>query len=254
MQFTPTNDLEHTLAQAARDPAARPRFYQLLLESTLLVLVPPNSAPAGARTFTQSEKVPLVIWKKDGRDSVPMFSSVPLLQQTAQHAGQDFHYLALRGKDLFGMLASGPLSAVLNPNCPIGKEFLVEEIRDIASGKFFEMAKPEVIQKERKVLLGQPSEYPQALVDALKRHLGTQPQVEAAYLAQIADSASGATPHLMFAISLQGEIDPVMQPLLMIAREILGPKKTADFVVLGRGGSLDDYFLTKTQPFYKKSP
>ena len=151
------------------------------------------------------------------------------------------------------MLASGPLSAVLNPNCPIGKEFLVEEIRDIASGKLFEVPKPEVVQKERKVLLGQPSEYPQALVDALKRHLDTQPQVDAAYLAQIHDPASGAAPHLLCGISLQGEIDPVMKPLLMLARETLSPNKIADFVVLGRGGSLDDYFLTKTQPFYKKN-
>jgi hypothetical protein len=254
MQFTPTNDLERALAEAARDPAARPRFYQLLLESQLFVLVPPHVGPPGERTLKQSENLPLISWKKGDQDVIPMFTSLPLLQQIARRTGQELHYFALKGKDLFGVLAAGPLPAVLNPNCPVGKEFLVGEMRDIASGKFFEVAKPEVVQKERKVLLGQPSEYPHALVDALKRHLSTQPRVKAAYLAQIADSSTGVPPHLIFAISLQGEIDPIMQPLLMITREILGPNKIADFTVLGHGGSFDDYFLTQTQPFYQRYP
>jgi hypothetical protein len=215
-------------------------------------VVSPNFGPPGERTLKQSENLPLVSWKKGEQNMIPMFTSLPLLQQIAKQAGQALPYFALKGKDLFAVLAAGPLPAVLNPNCPVGKEFFVEEMRDIASGKFFEAAKPEVVQKERKVMLGQPAEYPHKLVEALKRHLGTQPRVEAAYLAQIADSSSGVPPHLIFAISLQGEIDPVMQPLLMITREILGPNKIADFTVLGRGGSLDDYFLTKTQPFYQK--
>jgi hypothetical protein len=253
VQFTPTNDLEHALAQAARDPAARPRFYQRLLESPLFVLVPPNIGPPGERTLKQSENLPLISWKKGEQNVIPLFTSLPLLQQIAKQTGQELHYFALKGKDLFGLLAAGTLPAVLNPNCPVGKEFLVEEIRNLASGKFFEAARTEIIQKERKVLLGQPAEYPHNLVEALKRHLSTQPRVEAAYLAQIDDSSTGVPPHLIFAISLQGEIDPVIQPLLMITREMLGPNKIADFTILGRGGSLDDFFLTKTQPFYQKS-
>jgi hypothetical protein len=251
MQFTPTNELEHALAQATRDPAARPRFYQLLMESQLFVLVAPHAGPPGERTLKPSENLPLISWKKGEQNIIPMFTSLPLLQQIARQTGQELPFFALKGQDLFKVLATGPLPAVLNPNCPVGKEFFVEEMRDIVSGKFFQVAKPEIVQKERKVMLGQPAEYPQKLVEALQRHLNTEPRVEAAYLAQIADSSSA--PHLIFAISLHGEIDPVMQPLLLITREILGPNKTADFTVLGRGGSLDDYFLTKTQPFYQKS-
>jgi hypothetical protein len=253
MNFTPTNELEQALVQAAQDPAARPRFYELLLESQLFVLVPPNTGPHGERMLQKSENVPIMSWKKGEQDMIPMFTSLSLLQQTIGKTGSAVDYLALKGKDLFGLLAAGPLSAVLNPNCPVGKEFFVEEMRDIASGKYFEPTNREVVQKERQVLLGQPAEYPHELVETLKRHLSSQPQVDAAYLAQIADSASGVPPHLIIAIQMHGDIDPVIQRLGLISREILGPGKIVDFTVLGRGGSLDDYFLTKTQPFYQKT-
>jgi hypothetical protein len=252
MDFTPANDLERALVQAAHDPAARPQFYQLLMESDLFVLVPPNTAPHGQRTLEKGENVPLVSWKKGDQDIVPMFTSLPLLQQTIGQNGEALDYLALNGKSLFGLLAGGPLPAVLNPNCPAGKEFFIEEMRDIASENFFESSKKEIVQKARQVLLGQPAEYPHELVEVLKRHLASQPQVEAAYLAWIHDPASDVPPHLIFGIHLHGDIDPVMQPLGLIAREVLGPGKIVDFTVLGRGG-LDDYFLTKTQPFYQKS-
>lgn len=253
MNFTPSNELEKVLLQAAHDPAARPRFYQLLLESDLFVLVPPNTAPHGQRTLEKDEQVPLVSWKKGDQDIIPMFTSLPLLEETIKNSGQALDYLAMRGKDLLGMLGGGTIPALLNPNSPAGKEFFVEEMRNLANGKFFEPAKPEIVQKERKILLGQPVEYPHELVEVLKRYLSSQPQVEAAYLAQIADPASGVPPHLIFAIRLQGDIDPVLQQLVMLAKETLGPDKIADFTVLGRGGGLDNYFLTKTQPFYQRS-
>src|ERR1700749_1726025 len=38
MPFAPENPLEEVLAVAARDPAARPQFYGVLMQSPLLVL------------------------------------------------------------------------------------------------------------------------------------------------------------------------------------------------------------------------
>ena len=47
MNFTPTNELERSLVLAANDPAARPQFYKLLLESQLFVLIPPGTGSHG---------------------------------------------------------------------------------------------------------------------------------------------------------------------------------------------------------------
>ena len=252
VNFTPTNELERLLLQAARDPAVRPHFYHTLLDSQLFVLVPPNTGPHGERTLAKNENVSLVTWKNGEKNIVPMFTSLSLLQQTIKPAGQTTDYLSLKGKDLFGMLGNGTIPAVLNPNCPAGKEFLVQEMHDLASGKFFEPATPQVVEKQRKILLGQPAEYPHQLVEILTRCLSSQPQVEAAYLAQIADPAAGVPPHLIFSIKIQGDIDPVMHQLVMITRESVGPNKIVDFTVFGRGGGLDDYFLKQTRPFYQR--
>ena len=253
MNFTPTNELERSLVLAANDPAARPQFYKLLLESQLFVLIPPGTGSHGERMLEQGENVQLVSWKKGNQDVIPMFTSLHLLRETIKQTGHALDYLAMKGKDLFGVLGNGSLSALLNPNCPAGKEFFAEEMRDIASGEFFKPAKTETVQQARQILLGQPAEYPYKLVETLKRHLESQPQVEAAYLAQIADPASGTPPHLIFGIQMHGEIDPVMQQLVLVTRETMGPNKIADFTVLGHGGSLDDYFLRQTKPFYVKS-
>lgn len=237
--------------QAATDPAARPAFYKLLLESQLFVLVPPSTAPHGETVLKQSQNVPLVSWKKGEQDMIPMFTSLSVLQQSIAQTGSALDYLALKGKDLFGLLGAGPLPAVLNPNCPYGKEFFVEEMRGMVSGKYFEPSR-EVVQQARQVLLGQPAEYPHELVETLKRYLASQPQAQAAYLAQIGDPASGLPPHLIIGVQIQGDIDPVMQGLGLIARETLGPGKVVDFTPIGHGGGVDDYFLTKTQPFYQR--
>jgi len=107
MSFTPTNELEQVLLQATQDPTARPRFYQLLLESQLFVLVPPNNDGHGERTLTQAEDVSIVSWKQGEQDIIPMFTSLPWLQEAIQGNGHNQGYLAMRGRDLFGVLGGG---------------------------------------------------------------------------------------------------------------------------------------------------
>lgn len=252
MDFKPSNELEQVLSEAAKDPAVRPKFYQMLMGSELFVLTPPSDNPAGPRVLEADENVQMISWKKDGQDVIPIFTSLPLLESTIQSMGSGpVGYLAMRGKALFDVLGGGTISAMLNPNCPAGKEFLVHEMRDMASGKFFETP-AHVVPKQRRILLGQPAEYPHELMDVLKRYLVTQPQVEALYLAQMADPESGDPPHLIFGVKMQGTVDAVMGQLVTIARETLGPDKMVDFtVVTGRSGSLNDYFL-KTGPVYQR--
>jgi SseB protein N-terminal domain len=138
MNFNPENQLETALVQAATDAAAVPLFYQLLLESPLFALTPPNSRPHGEGALQKGESVSIVNWADGERRVVPIFSSLPLLQEAVQGSPIACDYISLRGRELLGILAKGDAPALLNPTCPYSKELPVDEMRELVTGKSFE--------------------------------------------------------------------------------------------------------------------
>jgi hypothetical protein len=244
MNFTPTNELEKALMQAATNDAARPRFYQLLLTSPLFILMPPDVAPHGRGVLKPGVQVPVVHWADNDRQIVPLFTSLAVLQETLKNANARFDYLSMRGVEVLGIVSKGEVSAILNPKGPYGKELLIGEMRDLVSGKFFGD------EKAQEGTLTQLAEQPTALIEALKQFLSTKPEVSAAYVAQATYSGK-PEPRFFFALQMEGDPDPVMKQMSVILGETLGKGKSANFTVVGRGGQFDEYFL-KNQPFYKK--
>jgi hypothetical protein len=75
------NALEHALEQAAKEPANRPAFYRLLLESEVFVLGSTEGDGEGRRTLAAGEKISIVNWQKnDGAPVIPFFSSLGVLR------------------------------------------------------------------------------------------------------------------------------------------------------------------------------
>jgi hypothetical protein len=133
MDFNPENQLEMALMQAATDAAATPLFHQLLLESPLFALTPLNSRPHGDGALQKGESVSIVNWSDGERRIVPIFSSLPMLQETVEGSPVSYDYISLRGRELLSMLAKGDAPALLNPTSPYAKEFAVEEMRELAA-------------------------------------------------------------------------------------------------------------------------
>jgi hypothetical protein len=250
MSFTPANELERVLVEAVHDPGARPRFYQLLVESELCVLTPYKKNPPGQRVAGQDEIVQFCHWSDGKRDIIPIFSSRERMREALAKMSQQYSFMAMPGRNLFEALAGGQLAAVLNANCACNKEFLLEEIKNVASGKLSELPKEVVMEKGQEILLGQPADYPHALVSALKTFFLTAPIVRAAYLAQVAEPRSNVPPHPMIALDLVEHSQDLIQQAVVVAREACGPGQIIDFVVLGSGGKLD-YFKT-IKPFYER--
>src|SRR5262245_59759236 len=74
--------LEAALRLAASDPAARPDFYRLLLESEVFVIGATAHKKEGARTLDAGEKIGIQNWtRKDGSSVVPFFTSLDALQR-----------------------------------------------------------------------------------------------------------------------------------------------------------------------------
>ena len=138
MNFNPENQLEMVLVQAATDAAALPLFYQLLLESPLFALTPPNSRPHGDGALQKGENISIVNWADGERRIVPIFSSLPLLREAVAGSPVACDYISLRGRELLGILAKGDSPAMLNPTSAYGKELDLDEMRELAAGKLSE--------------------------------------------------------------------------------------------------------------------
>jgi hypothetical protein len=251
--FVPVNPLEDCLLRAATDPSARPEFYRLLLESEIYFLTPTPPKEPGQYTAEADTQLELVHLPGKTGNIIPFFSSLQRLQEMIAASGAKYGFVAFRGRDAFNILTQSSTTAVLNPGLAFGKEFLPEEMQRLADGSFFE-TNEKVIGAGKQILLGQPAVYPHDLVKALQRLFERQPSVSAAYLAQVHDPSSGDPPHIMIGIECPGSMRVVAPEAVLVAQEVMKGATIVDFIEVGSGkGSLDAYFKTQTQPFFKRT-
>lgn len=242
----PGNALEHALVAAATEASARPLFYRLLLESPLLVL-DASQAPGsgeGVRVLEKGEQVRAVGVELEGRLHTAIFSSLAVLQDSVQ---AEHRYISMLGRDLLNLMRGSHL--ILNPGARYGKQILPEEIEAILSGAATRGYATNVIKKDTKILLGQPSKVPTHLTDALSAAFRSRRDVRAAYLALCSWPESGEK-HLMVGIDASGDWDTLMRAASAAVAAAARPEEMVDFVKMD-DSSVASY-MRSTQPFYKK--
>jgi hypothetical protein len=172
--FVPQNPLEHSLLQAATDPSCRPQFYRDLLESDIYAITTAdNSLDIQNGVLQQESTIGLQPWLRDGEPWLPVFTALIRLQQNLQSQS---HYVCLNARSFFEITRGA--NVVLNPNEDYGKEFLAAEIEGLLDGSLFHANRGYRVEKETQVIMGQPAEYPTALVNALSRLFRTKPKVK----------------------------------------------------------------------------
>lgn len=243
-KFFPENRLEALLMQAATDFAARTEFIKELLDTDVFILIVPQENQIGQFVAQQGDTMQIKGITLDGKRITPIFSSERRLREFI--TTQD-HLAKLNGRSLFSMLANGNDGAFLNPGAAYGKEFTKQEIVSLANGTYFE-PKQQVIQKETKVLIGMPKEYPSKVIYALRNYFRGNPNVKKAYFAQIHMPDSGEHPHLIFGIEADGDFQQIARDLNMVFLGNLGDGNFADVVQVGKS-NLDNYFKNQ-KPFY----
>jgi hypothetical protein len=251
-EYKPVNALEELLVRAATDPAARPDFYRELLRSTLYAVTPETPATSTTTVAAAGTTLSLVNWKGSSGPFVPVFSSQERLEEVAHKMGRRVGFVALPGKTLFEMLMQHPEEAILNPGLSYGKQFTPDEIRRVADGTLLR-AQVHTIKEDTQVLLGQPADYPQRLVDALVRLFKERPSVEAAYLAQV-HFAGEPAPHPLVGL-LSSDYGKDGSDAGLVATEV-GDASTVTFVDMAtakRDDPLSRYLREKTKPFFVRA-
>jgi SseB protein C-terminal domain/SseB protein N-terminal domain len=235
MSFEAENDLERALMRAPTEPEARPEFYRLLLDSQLFVIGQLGEhTPEHAEVAVKGgERLMIATIAHDGRNYHPLFSALSRLQNFVR---EEVQYLSMTGRQLFD--ATRGAHFILNPGSEVGKELQADEIAGIMGST--------------RVMIGQPTVYPQALVDGLKELFARDPGVVAAYLIQVAFESPGEQPHPLIGVETEGD----WQALSAAMGEVLktAADSVVDLVPIERAEpTAIVQALLKTTPFYTRS-
>lgn len=116
--------------------------------------------------------------------------------------------------------------------------------------QYFARRKSEiVIEKDTKVMLGQPANYPSEMVNALSKFFKKHKEVESAYLF-LAHKEGDEKPNLLLVIGFTGEKSALFPQIAAIAQDYLGKDEYIDLVPMNTAFGKD---ATKdVTPFYKK--
>ena len=252
MNITEENKLEELLRLAADEPAHRPEFCSVLLESTIYILgdTGKDRDDSDEVNLEAGSKINIHNWeRKDGSPVIPFFSSLETLQKSID---SELSYLALPSKSLFEMTMGATL--FLNPKSDYGKEFVPNEVEQLLNSGLSQKSTQRVVEKETKVLLGQPSSHPSKMVDSLTQLLAKHKNVKKAYLALMHDTSIDEKPHLIVGIEADGDIEKVMSEAGNVAADSAPDGEVVDlFRVNPNEPGVSQYFTKSTEPFYERS-
>jgi hypothetical protein len=192
--------------------------------------------------------------REDGSTALPFFTSLEVLQKSIDYK---VNYICLPARTLFEMTEGTPL--VLNPFSEFGKDFTPEEVHGLLTGRIpGGRAEKKTIEKETKILLGQPKNYPAKLVESLTMLFATEPAIKKAYLAQMYNpSEADVKPHLVIGLHVEPrtEFETSLKKIGPVANASMPEGDIVDFILIESGAEsgsgIAGYMLKDTKPFYE---
>ena len=203
----------------------------------------------GPVTLKANTQIEVVNWvRPDGSSVIPFFTSLRALQLAIT---SDENYLALPARTFFEITRGAEL--ILNPRSEFGKEFTPAEVEALLTEGVNKVATPMVAEKATEVLLGQPANYPTAMVASLTTLLAKHSNVKAAYLAQMYIRSQDEKPHLIVGIETDGDFENVVREAGTVAADTAPEGEPVDLMRVVRGESgIGRYFLEEVKPFYER--
>lgn len=234
--------------RASSDPAHRPQFYRDLAAADFFIVQEgPPLEPSGRTVLQEGYSLQLRNIDWNGKPFIPVFSSLPRLQAAVQ---SEVSYIALNALEFMKMARGAEL--ILNPGSDYGKEFTKAEIESLLDGSIWKPSERYVAEKATEVMIGQPSNYPKELVDALARYFRKTKEVKRAYLAHFCNPERDEKPHTLIGVEMTGDWDSVMSGAGMATQGVPIPDPPVDFIQITGAGGVEDYFKRNCRPFYER--
>lgn len=227
MAFTPENDLERAMLQAAANPSAQADFYRLLLGSELVAL------------GTMADTMTLETVQGPAGQFHPVFTSPARVKALKTRPLPQF---TIQGRRLFEIAAGAQF--VLNPGSVPDKILTADEI-DWCLKTF---------PPEGEIVVMKPKVYPTKLVKGLCVLFTSRAAIDAAHLVFVARTGVDAEPHPMIGLEADGDVPRLAQEIIEAGATIM-PGAAIEVVYLDPRGPLDPLqrHLLSVPPFYRRA-
>ncbi|MEN9620769.1 MAG: SseB protein N-terminal domain [Actinomycetota bacterium] len=205
-------------------PSTRAMLFQLMLESTLVVMSPTASNEPKSWTSQAGDKLQLVTYTDDDAVVLPVFTSVAaLLRFRPEGAG----YVALPGSALFEMAGRARTNKIVfDPGSPTSGFVTQTEIEALSRGRLPVGDGSEVVAAETSVRIGRPAVGPSArLLDAVRSSLVDTPEAVRAWLTMIQQGDN--QPEVVIAIRFQNPNASSMQAVVQSVGNSAGDEAAA---------------------------
>ncbi|MGC9522550.1 MAG: SseB family protein [Anaerolineae bacterium] len=240
---------------AADTAETRSELYRTLLQSTLILPAPEDSA--AAEVWIEEEELPLVIFEDDKGDSVLIAFTDEDAALAWEPGGLDF--IGLRGLDLVLVAAQNKIDKImLNPGSPHGQRLRRDEIVALSQGETPISASPVSPDDEAgmTVLIAPPKEAPpESWREAVGEILEHYPSIDTAYFFQLHFVPEGAR-HVIGLVLYEGMPESAQERLLKSVlsefEERLPEDQALDFVVLDEP-SFRETVEDTISPIYKQT-
>ncbi|AMW79389.1 hypothetical protein AMD27_11135 [Acinetobacter sp. TGL-Y2] len=249
--------LEDLFLQALHEPAYRAEFLEKLMSAH--IYFPGTTGRSDVSQIQESyldENTPVQIksWPNEAYGQIiPFFTS---LEKMRLALNPDEKFICMPCNVFFAMTQGSLL--ILNPESDATKEFTPEEILQLLAGNNSDQTESYTVEEDTQVMVEQPEQRPDFLLDQLSKSLSQYPEVDSAYFAQMYNSAKDQTPSfvigLLFGDVLETEkLNRLHSMIGQVANDSLELKTSIDLLHIdpqqGDEG-LHHYFLNETEAFY----
>jgi hypothetical protein len=248
MAFTPVNQLETSLVAATHNPASRADFYRAVTAADLFIISESPKPADGSFVADEKTQLKIQLVEVEGKPHVPVFSSKERISAIVK---AEVPFIAMNGRAAFTMLRAADV--VMNPGSEYGKIFKPEEIESILNGRIFEtIAPPNVVGQ--KVMLAQPSEFPNHVVEPIRQFFATMEHITRAYLARAVFQQSPEQPHIFIGIETTGNWEELLKQASPIVQPVVRSGEIVDLIRMSQrpDDGVSTYFRS-TPPIYERT-
>jgi hypothetical protein len=244
------NRLEALLALSTDEPAHRPKFYRVLLESEVYVISDMERENEGQWYLTADDALSILTISVAGKDPIiPFFSSIGELTRFVDF---DARWISINARQLF-MLTKGA-TLVLNPQSKYSKPFYPPMIEALLTTGIHHTSRHTTTQSQAGVRIRPPDPYPAKMVDSLIIFFAARPEVATACVA-LKQGPHDQRPHLLVGIDAQGDVAQIIQEAGSVALDTV-PEELPEVAVVDMNAipeEISKAILHNGRTFYEKS-